>query len=110
MMPVEIPIADFASFTEEVTLESVPYRLEFTWNDRNEFWALTIKNRDLVTLIAGIKIVLSYPLLVIHPDRGLPPGELIAIDTTGDAVTVNRTNLGDNVRLIYYTEDEFDAI
>ena len=70
-------------FSQDIVLDSVPYRLRFYWNTRGNFWAVDFYDRDLNLLVAGIKIVNDYELLFNHPDRGLPPGQLLVIDYRG---------------------------
>jgi len=110
-MPSIIPFDNsFASFSEEVTLDNVPYLLTFNYNIRFDFWTVSFKTRDETAIADGIKIVLNYELIRKYPELGLPPGALFAIDTTGKEERVSRYNLGDTVQLYYLSEDEVDAI
>lgn len=104
---IQIPFFDLSSFSQEVTLDLVPYRLTFNWNSRGEYWTLDITNRDQTVLIAGIKIVIGYELLTAHPDRGLPPGELYAVDPSGNTDRIGQNDFFNNrVSLIYVPEAE----
>jgi hypothetical protein len=109
-MSVDIPFFDFASFSEEITLDGLIYRFRFDWNVRKEFWTLSMLNVNLDKIISGIKLVLDYNLFDQYPGRGLPPGQLFAVDTTDEQGKINRTNLLEEVKLVYFTEDEIDAI
>ena len=109
-MPVEIPFFDIASFSEEVILEGLPYVFKFTYNDTNEFWSLGVYTRDEVAIVSGLKLVLDYDLFDQFPGRGLPPGSLFAVDTTDSRVKIDRTNILDIIKLLYYTEDEVAAV
>lgn len=107
---VTIPFSGNASFSQEVTLDGVAYRFQFSWNVRGNFWSMTIMDRDLNVLVAGVKIVLSYELIADWVGRSLPPGELYAIDTTSELLAIGRDDMGDLVTLGYVPEAEVDAI
>jgi len=117
-MSLIIPIDNNpASSTEEITLDLSPFRFVFTFNNRFNFWVMEIQNRDLITVIAGIKLVLNYSLSIQYVGRSLPPGELFCIDTTDNEITVFRSNIGINpesieqpIQLIYIEEAELDTI
>lgn len=110
-MSVTIPFFNsLASFEEDVVLDGSSYKLLFEYNIRSDTWTLSVKNLEGTVLIAGIRVVLNFELLRSHPDRNLPPGALIPVDTTEDEERVNRDNLGVITQVVYLTEDEVDAI
>lgn len=103
---VTIPFFEFPAFTQEIVLDNTPFRFSFNWNTRGEFWTLIIANRDQVPLISGIKIVIDYELISKYPGRSLPPGELYAIDPSGELEKIGRNDFQDKAKLIYVTESE----
>jgi hypothetical protein len=106
-----IPIDNsLASQELEVVLDGIPYNINFTYNSRFDFWTMSFKNLEDQSLVAGIKVVLGYPLLGQYVDSGLPKGEIFAIDTTDKETSVNRENFGETVQLAYITEDELASI
>lgn len=110
-MSVVLPFDNtLSNFSEQLTLENELYTFEFIWNERAEQWDMSILDIDQVSIVEGIKLVLNYDLFDQYPGRGLPPGALFAIDTTGDEKRITRDNIGDVVQLMYLTEAEFDAI
>jgi hypothetical protein len=109
-MPVILPITDFASYSEEITLDGTPYRFRLDWNVRREFWSMSVLTADLVPLVSGIKLVLGYQLFDQYPGSGLPPGELYAVDMTDEQVKITRDNLLEEVKLVYIAEAEVDSI
>ena len=109
-MSIVIPFAGFASFTEEVTLDNVPYRITFNWNERGQFWTCTIADRDDVILYAGIKIVLDYEMIQDFPDRGLPVGGLSVTDPAGIKIVASRDDLGNEIFIMYSTEEEIATV
>lgn len=108
-MTVAIPVFDFASYSEQITLDGEVFLFQFDFNVRFDYWSMTISDIDLNVLIGGLRLALDYELLSQYPGRGLPPGALIAIDTTGDELDPNRENFGpedSNVTLIYIPVEE----
>ncbi len=103
---VKLPFPGSPSFTEEITLEDRPYRFRFDWNYTGNYWSMMISDRELNVLVAGIKIVPAYELIADFPGRNLPPGELYAIDTTGEVRKIGRNDIGDRVQLIYVESTE----
>ncbi len=90
------------SYEQETELDGAIYRLLFRWNEREEKWYLTIKTVD-GDVILSTKIVSNWPLLrtLVHPSR--PPGELVAVDVSGELGTdAGLTELGGRVLLLYY--------
>lgn len=102
--------SDLSSYRFQVTIESVIYIFEFRWNTQFEFWTFDIYDFGSVPLITGVKLIVNYPLTKRYAKEELPPGELIAIDSTSTLDRVGRNDLGDKVQLIYMTEAEYDAI
>ena len=109
-MPVIIPFSDTSNFSEEVSLNGVPYRFAIMWNVREEYWTLSVLTRNLTKLISGIKLVLGYQLFDQYPGKSLPPGEMYAIDMTEDQEKITRENMLEEVKLIYIPEDEVDTV
>lgn len=112
-MSLVIPLSDFASYSEQLTLDGEVFLFQFDFNVRGDYWVMSISDIDLNVLISGLRIVLDYELLSQYPGRGLPPGALIAIDTTGDEFDANRENFGPvdtNVSLIYIPVSEAQEV
>ena len=70
-------------FSQDIVLDAISYHLRIYWNARGAFWAIDFYDRDLNLLVAGIKIVNNYEIILIHPDRDLPPGSLYVVDNRG---------------------------
>lgn len=97
-----IPLpTDLTNFDLQTLLDGVTYTLAFRWNIRAAAWFMDILNEDGDTVIvAGIKIVVDFPLNLYRADRE-PPGILIAQDTLGSGVDPGLGELGDRVQLKY---------
>jgi len=110
-MSLTLPIQNtFSNFSQEITLDGVSYRFEFTYNTRSFQWAMSIFDIDQNAIVEGIKLVLEYELLDQYRAYNLPPGELYCIDTTDEVIEITRENFGDAVQLVYITEAEVDTI
>jgi len=109
-MSLTIDFFDFASFSQEIILDGSPYIFRFDWNIREEFWSMSVSKIDGTSIINGIKLVLGYDLFDQYRALDLPPGVMIAIDTTDLIDKIDRYNVLDEVKLVYLTEEEVDAI
>lgn len=86
----------FADYTEIVQLGTT-YRLRFTYNSRAASWYLTILGAGGGVLVAGIRVVLEWPLAMQHVEATLPDGELIVLDLTASRIEPGREDLRDDV-------------
>jgi len=91
-MIVAIPFQDYPYFSEQVTLDSVPYVFEFCWNNRGSFWSLTIYDKNNNLLIAGLKVVKNLNLLNNYGKRDILPEGLLVAQSQAD---------GDNTEIAY---------
>lgn len=106
-MPRIIPFKDYSAFVEKVVLDGIPYQLRFWWNTTGEYWTMQMLNLSGTVLLSGIKIVLGIELISSFAWMGLPPGELYAVDTTGELDQIGEDDLSDGaVFLRYIPEDE----
>ena len=106
-----IPFKDFSSFDMEITLDDIPLIVKFNWNSRGEFWVMSFYDRDGVSLVVGIKIVINQELLTQFVDKGLPPGEMYAIreNESHDRLTQNEF-INNEAFLVYATEATIASI
>lgn len=109
-MAVVVPVAVLPALTEEVTLDGIPLRLGLAWNDRAAHWSLSFFDRDGNPLVEGIRVVPYYELIRQFPGRGLPPGELVAMDPSLQLRTIGRDDLGTVVQFVYTPEAELAAV
>jgi len=96
--------------TSRITLEGREYNLDLRWNQREERWYLSIFDEGNAALLLGRKLIANWPLLRYYRDygTGLPQGELMAMDLTGDGSPPGLKDLGAGLRveLTYFTSDE----
>jgi hypothetical protein len=105
-MPIiAIPTADAPFYTQKTLLDGRDFILSFQYNQREDRIYLSIYDDESVLLIGGLKVLANYPLLFRHHyNTALPPGELIAIATTGDGSPPGLGELGEGKRcqLVYF--------
>ncbi len=110
-MPTIIPFRnDLTNQELEVVLEDNPFNLNFTYNERFDFWTMGLLTLEGVILIDGLRLQINFPFLFQYPEKGLPEGEFFCIDTTGKQLIPNRENMGVSVQLYYFTREEIEAL
>lgn len=106
LLPIDQQTSHFTFSTE---LEGVSYSFSFRWNDRDGAWFMGIGDGSGNPLVAGIKVLLGVALLGRRPAPGLPPGNIIVIDTTDQDIDAAYEDLGRRIQLYYLTTDEIAA-
>jgi len=103
MSVIEIPVrSDLYNWSLAVELEEVPYQLAFVWNVRDVAWYMDIRSADGTDLLNGIPVRVDTPLNGKTTSTALPPGYLIAVDTSGEAEDIEEPEeFGDRVKLFY---------
>ena len=107
-LPLRADGTPFYSF--EVPLDGVRFGLVFRWNARFEYWTFDIKDASGNVLLAGRKVVVDVPLLGRFKNEGLPAGDLLAVDTTGERQDPGLADFGTRVRMIYLTAEDVAAL
>jgi hypothetical protein len=77
----KIPITEAPDQSFNITMGGTLYGVRLTWNILG-YWTVSILDINKNNLLSGIKIVLEVDLFKDHPDIGLPPGSLYAVDFT----------------------------
>lgn len=88
-------------YTQRTVLDGTQYQLEFLFNERDNAWYLSILSEEGDDIAMGLKLVADWPLLRRTQREDAPPGELIALDTTGDGIDPGFDELGGRVVLFY---------
>jgi len=110
-MPYVIPTSnDVSAYQFQITLDGEIYIFVFRWNTVHEYWTLDILDFASTPLAVGIKITINYPLTHRYASSLLPPGELIAIDGSGNLERIGREDLAEDsvVKLLYVTKQEYE--
>lgn len=75
-----IPMKDYPDYSEELLFNGEPYIVRFRWNSRAKFWVMSVSLRDGTVIVAGMKIVINFPLNIRYSSPLLPAGAFIAFD------------------------------
>jgi hypothetical protein len=103
-------LEDNPYYSIRVRLDGLDYNLRFAWNERVERWNFDILTDDGKVLATGIRIVSNWPLLRYYQyDKLMPPGEMMAVDSTLDGSPPGFFDLapGKRVQLIYFPVTDF---
>lgn len=85
-----------------LAMDGVVFVLRLTLNSRTNRWTLAIKQEDGTLLIAGIPIIINYPLLESHRFEGMPAGDIFCLSESGDQTEPRDTeSLGVTHSLLY---------
>lgn len=104
----EIPVPQGqAFFIKRVPLDGVDYLFDFSYNQREDAFYLTIQDSVGEHILGPIKIVSNFPLIGFRRyAAGLPPGELWAVAFKGEPDAPGMNRLGADVSLMYYDAEE----
>lgn len=94
------------AFEITVELDGTNYNLSFRWTRRLEAWIVDIYDSVDTLLLGGHRISIGIPLYYYRGYSDIPPGFLVALDTTNQDLDPGLTDLGDRVRMIYVGPDE----
>lgn len=105
-MPIfTVPTSDQPFYTQKTALDGVNFTLSFAYNQREDRWYLSIADDEETPIVSGIKILANFPLLFRFKFLpAMPPGEMVALDTTKDGSPPGAGELGSGkrVRLVYF--------
>lgn len=99
-----IPLAPGEPNTRQrVVLDGREYTLVIRWSHREERFYLDLFDGSNAPLVLGIKVIENWPLLYRFRAfvRGLPAGDLVAIDLRPTPAPPRLNDLGDVVELCY---------
>lgn len=91
------------------TLDGVPVTLRFVWNERFQYWTMSIYDRQQDPIIIGIKLVRDYKLIGRYSLSELA-GDFIFYRTSGNSDEATVNSLGNDFELVYLSKGEADVI
>ena len=111
-MAIEIPIPEGnPAFAETVELDGEFFRFVFRFNVRAGGWFFDLRTTGDDPILSSIAVTVGIPLFDQYRSRAdVPAGDLFAVDTTEEGNNPGETELGDRVRLVYLTAEEFAGI
>lgn len=109
-MALEIPTFPADPFyTETVLLEGKAYNLRFRYNTSMDRWYMHIADDADVPILDGVKLLCGKVLNRLSADPRNPSGVLMCQSQTSDDSPPGLKDLGDRVRLFYFTLDELNV-
>lgn len=87
-----------------VPLDDEKFKIRLCWNREGSFWALHLWNANDNVILANMRVVSNFPLLMNHHVDDAPRGELIVL--TNKEITRDSFQDGSAI-LVYCTEEEF---
>lgn len=102
---IAINFADGNDFVFGVQLDDTRFKIRLCWNKEGQFWALHLWDENDDVILANVRVVPNFPLLMNHHVDDAPRGELIVL-TKAEKLTRQSFKDG-SATLIYTTEEEF---
>lgn len=99
---------DVAHYEFSTDLDGRVYVFEFRWNHRDGAWYMAIRTEQGEPLISR-KVVVGFPLTSRSRDVRLFPGEIIAVDTSGEKSDPGLGELGNRVQILYFERSDLPA-
>jgi len=107
---IEIPLNGApAFFSVEIDLDRRTYELTFLWNERSESWFMDIAILPGGVLVAGVRVVPDYPMLLQYTRPLMPTGSFIFV-ADGTISRIGRDDLGTACTLVYFEESDVAAL
>jgi hypothetical protein len=102
MSAIELPVnSDAPHYDFSLMLEGRRFKIELRWNERSGAWFLSLYDAADELLAAGRRVVLGADLRGRARDARLPPGPIMAVDSSGRNQDAGRMDLGVRVKLVY---------
>lgn len=104
MILLEIALINSPDQVFDVTLDEVPYTFRVLYNDRFDYFSLTISEKDGEALLSNIKMVNNSPLVGAY--KRLPfAGDLFFLHKGGKTTRPTLDDIGVNYNLYYFDEN-----
>jgi hypothetical protein len=86
--PVVIPLFDDGRFSQTVALDGANYGLALAWNNRGQYWSMSISDGNGNLLKTGIRLNIQYPVKLQYNNAGLPSGDFLLMDPSDTTWTL----------------------
>lgn len=107
-MAVVIPCqSSLVHYQMSIVLAARTFVLAFRFNTRNSSWYMAVSDEEENAIVAGIRIVVDWPLGFRTVDVRRPRGIFVALDTSGQQLDPGLNDLGNRVQLLFFEESDF---
>jgi hypothetical protein len=105
-----IPFKEPAAWEAQIQLTGVIFLLKFKWNALNEYWVMSIFNRNDEPILLGVKVVVNWNLTGQFVTVGMPSGDIICQNVLLGFEKIKRFDMGEVTELFYYEEGELESL
>ena len=91
------------------TLDGVPVTLRIIWNERFQYWTMSLYDRQQAPIITGVKMVRDYKLISRYSLNALA-GDFIFYRLSGSKDEADVDSVGNDYELVYLSKVESDVI
>ena len=98
--------SDLRKHSQKLELDNTEYRMVLTWRQRPRGWYMDLYTGGGDPIALGRRLNPGWSPVRTPQSEKLPPGGLIVV---GPA-QYERTDLGDSLRLLYYTAEELSML
>lgn len=105
-MILELPLSSDAAQIFTTQLGEAKYSFDVRYNDRSGVWTLDLYDASTVLIAASLPMVIGQDLLEPY---NLGIGSLLCVDTTGQGLDAGPDDLGDRVKVYWFSHDEVTA-
>lgn len=104
-----IPFKEAAAWTMQITLTEQIFNLSFIWNALNQYWIMSIFDRNQNPIVYGIKIVTNFDLTAQFVNLNMPLGDIVCQNILDQWDDIKRFDMGETNELIYYEPGELNT-
>jgi hypothetical protein len=101
-----IPFNTPGSWQMQISLTQQIFLLNFTWNALNEYWLMDIADGNNNPIVYGIVIVPNFDITAQFVVVGMPAGDILCQNISGEWGPIGRFDMGETCELIYYEPGE----
>jgi|AntDeeMinimDraft_6_1070357.scaffolds.fasta_scaffold21149_1 hypothetical protein len=89
-----------------VDLDGKEYRFWTTYNRRADLWTISILEPNGTPIVMGAGVAAGWAVFRGITDDRLPPGTLLAYDSSGNGESPGEGELGARVKILYFPESD----
>lgn len=107
---IELPLVSDPYYKFSITLDGTTYIINVKWNDVHEFYVIDILDSAEAPIIYGIKLTLNAELIRRYNGKGVPPGAMMVIDSSGRLKRIAFDSFDTTAKLVYIPANEVEEI
>jgi hypothetical protein len=104
-----IPFKEPAAWQAQIQLDTTIFILFFKWNALNQYWVMSIYDRNSQPILLGVKVVVNWNLTGQFVVVGMPTGDIVCQNVLGGFERIMRFDMGEIDELFYYEAGELET-